>query len=176
MQKPLALLASFWGNGLDLHWHQGSLGGCPLHAQLSRHLLDLAQEGVGKALQALACRSRSLTLFSWLRSDGINQSAFASKVLQRVLEPSRPCVLWPSFELPVRVCRNKQNQRAPWGYKQLLPGTHLLQGGSLCSQGIGVLGGNSQLRLLVIYEYTLGIKIPLQISCSARTMFYAYHT
>lgn len=79
----------------------------------------------GKALQALACRSRSRALFSWLRSDGINQSAFASKVLQRVLEPSRPCVIWPSFELPARVYRNKQNRRAPWG-KQLLPGTHLL--------------------------------------------------
>lgn len=36
----------------------------------------------GGTLQALACRSRSLTLFSWLRSDGINQSAPASKALQ----------------------------------------------------------------------------------------------
>lgn len=97
-----------------------------MHAQLSCYLLGPAQEGVGKKLQALACRSRSLTLFSWLRSDGINQSAFASKVLQRVLEPSRPCVLWPSFELPVRVYRNKQTQTAPWG-KQLLPGPHLLR-------------------------------------------------
>jgi hypothetical protein len=73
--------------------------GCFLHAQLFCHLLDLVHQGKEeRRKEGAAGISKQITHSSFvLRSDGINQSASASKVLQCVLESSSPCVLCPSF-------------------------------------------------------------------------------
>lgn len=120
------------GSGLGLSTRDPTAGALPTTEQpsLTRHLASLLVFSTHsclatsqiwltkgqreKALQAFACQSHSLPLFSGLRSHGINQSDSASKSFN-VQEASPPRVPCPSFNRLLESAGTKKEPKSPFG-------------------------------------------------------------